>query len=287
MIFDFHTHANYADGANSAVEMVKAAIAKGLSVLGFAEHHPRHPDFRYRDDPPGEVRGLKVWPDYIAEIDRLKGEYDGKIEILKGSEFDWLSNEKPHLEEWKKWRAETDWDYVIGSVHYIGHWGFDYLGDWEHRRDFPELKENKGILDYDSMEQIYGAYYRSVTEMVESASGLFQIVGHFDLIKKFVKDVPPNATELALPTLDTIAKTDLVVEINSAGWEKECAEQYPSLPILKAARERNIPITLNSDAHSIDRIAENFGKSKKLVKNAGYEEVTIFHQKGEREVIKI
>lgn len=143
LLFDFHTHADYADGVSSATEMVESAIAKNLSVIGFTEHHPRHPDFRYRDDPSGEVRGLATWSDYIAEIDSLKKKYEGRIEILKGSEFDWLSLE--HLDEWRKWRAETDWDYVIGSVHYIGHWGFDYLEDWDRRYEFPELKEKRGF----------------------------------------------------------------------------------------------------------------------------------------------
>jgi len=273
-LFDFHSHANYADGANSASEMIEAAIEKGLSVYGISEHHPRHPDFRYKGDPSEEVRGLDIWPDYAVEMDSLKQKYESKIEVLKGSEFDWLSTE--HLDEWKKWRAETDWDYVIGSVHFLGQWGFDYLEDWE-----------EGKRNFQSIEEIYKAYYQSVIEMVESASDLFEIVGHLDLIKKFVKDVPPNATELALPVLDAIAKTDLVVEINSAGWQKDCAEQYPSLDILKAAKERNIPITLNSDAHSVDRIAENFEKSKELAKSAGYDEVVVFHQGGKRESMRI
>jgi len=272
MIFDFHTHANYADGENSATEMVEAAIEKGLSVLGFSEHHPRHPDFRYRNDPSGEVRGLSIWQDYIVEIDLLKKKYKGKIEILKGSEFDWLSRE--HLAEWKKWRVETDWDYNIGSVHFLGKWGFDYFEDWE-----------VGRQNFQSVEEIYTAYYNSVIEMVESANDLFEIVGHFDLIKKFVKEVPANAAELAFPALDAIAQTDLVLEINSSGWKKDCAEQYPSLEILRAAKERNIPITLDSDAHSKDRIAENFEKSKELAKKVGYEELVVFHQGGEREFV--
>lgn len=289
MKFDFHTHANYADGKSSAREMIEAALAKGLKILGISEHHPRHPDFRYRDDPPGEVRGLKVWPNYLQDLEELKQEYSaaGKIEVLKATEFDWLSDKQIYLDEWKKWRAESNYDYVIGSVHYIGHWGFDYLGDWEHRFDFPELREREGILNYDSMAEIYVAYYKHVQEMVENASDLFNIVGHFDLIKKFVKEIPANHLEAALPALDAIAKTDLVLEINSAGWTKPCAEQYPSLDILKEARKRDIALTFNSDAHSTDRIAENFERSAALATEAGYEEVTVFHVGGRRETVKI
>lgn len=273
-LFDFHSHTTYHDGDNTAVEMVESAIEKGLKVYGISEHHPRHPDFRYTDDLPGEIKGLKEWPQYFAEMDELKNKYAGKIELLKGSEFDWLSIE--HLDEWKKWRAESDYDYVIGSAHYLGKWGFDYFEDWE-----------KGVKGYDSIEQIYEAYYREVVNMVESASDLFDIVGHLDLIKKFVADQPKDAVAMAVPALDAIAKTDLIIELSSAGLTKKCADWYPTKEILRLARERDIPITINSDAHSVDRIADKFDEAVDLAKSVGYEEVVCFHVGGEREHIKI
>ncbi len=283
--FDFHSHTTYADGADSASTMVEAAIAKGLRTYGISEHHPRHPDFRYRDDPPGEVRGLAQWSEYLAEMDALKKQHASKIELLKGSEFDWLGVD--YLPEWQKWRAESDYDYIIGSVHYIGHWGFDYLEDWEQRYDFPELKEREGILNYDSIEQIYTAYYKHVVEMVEHGAEHFDIVGHLDLIKKFVKETPSNALEEATKALDAIAQTDLVLELSSAGLTKPCKDWYPNVELLKAARERDIPLTLNSDAHQTSRIAEGFTEAVALAKSVGYESVVCLHAGGERENIKL
>lgn len=272
--FDFHSHTTYQDGNNSAQEMVDAAIDKGLTTYGISEHHPRHPDFRYSDDPPGEIRGLKEWPNYLAEMDELKEKYAGKIELLKASEFDWLH--KDHLDEWEKWRAESDYDYIIGSVHYLGHWGFDYFEDWE-----------KCYKGYDSIEQIYETYYQEVVSMVESASHLFEIVGHVDLIKKFVVDKPQNSVEMSFPALDAIAKTDLVMELSSAGLVSNAKDWYPNQDILRAARERDIPITINSDAHQVERIAENFEKAVELARSVGYDSVVCFHRGGEREIVRI
>lgn len=283
--FDFHSHTTYGDGADAPTAMVEAAIAKGLTVYGISEHHPRHPDFRYRDDPLGEVRGLAEWPAYLVEMDELKKKYTGKIELLKASEFDWLSID--HLEDWQKWRAESNFDYIIGSVHYIGHWGFDYLEDWERRYDYPELKEKEGIRDCDSIEQIYTAYYKHVVEMVENANEMFEIVGHLDLIKKFVKEVPSNTISEATKALDTIAKTNLVLELSSAGLVKPCKDWYPNVELLKAARERDIPITINSDAHQASRIADGFEQAVELAKSVGYESVVCFHSGGERENVKL
>jgi len=276
MIFDFHTHTDYADGANTAREMVMAAIAKKLVILGISEHSPRLPKFRYIDDPSGEVRGLARWSKYLAEMDSLKKEFSNKIELLKGCEVDWLGSE--NLLHLREFLVEGGFDYTIGSVHFIGEWGFDYEKDWEI-----------GYKKFASTEEIYREYFEEYTRMV--LSNLFDIGGHFDLIKKFNDQYPLpidiEITTLAESALDALAKSKMVLEINSAGWQKPCAEQYPSREILTAARDREIPITLNSDAHSTSRIAENFERSKTLVKEIGYDSLIVFHVGGDREIIKI
>lgn len=274
--FDFHSHTNYQDGAHTAVEMVESAIAKGLAVYGISEHSPRLPAYRYLDDPPGEVRGLKRWPEYLAEMDELKVRYAEKIELLKGCEIDWLGAEyRAYYEELK---TVGQFDYTIGSVHFLDTLGFDYIGDWR-----------RGVATYPSVVAMYERYYAEYATMVRS--GLFDIGGHLDLIKKFNNESPlpagVDSVALARPALDALAHTGMVMELSSAGLVKPCREWYPSFDILRAARERDIPITLNSDAHSVDRIAEGFENAVTFAKSAGYESVVCFHACGEREIVKL
>lgn len=274
--FDFHSHTNYQDGINTAPEMVEGAIAKGLTIYGISEHSPRLPAYRYRDDPPGEVRGLKRFPEYLVEMEVLKKQHVGKIELLKATEVDWLGVE--HLESYKAFIAEGKYDYTIGSVHFLGTLGFDYIGDWE-----------AGVTHYPSVTAMYERYYAEYAVMVRS--GLFDIGGHLDLIKKFDDQYPlepgSDPLQLALPALDALAESNMVMELSSAGLVKPCKDWYPALPLLRAARVRDIPITLNSDAHSVARIAEGFPQAIEFAKSAGYSEVVVFHQGGERETVKL
>ena len=276
MIFDFHAHTRQQDGVNSAREMIEAAIEKGLAIFGISEHSPRLSEFKYADDPSDEVRGAKNWAGFLAEIDSLKIEFADRIEILKGCEVDWLGEQ--NIPWARKFLVDGRFDYSIGSVHFLGKWGFDYEKDWRN-----------GFQNFANIEEIYRAYFLEYSKMVRS--GLFDIAGHFDLIKKFNDKFPlpenSNILEFARPALDALANSKMVLEISSAGLTKPCAEWYPSLEILRAAREKKIPITINSDAHSTARIAENFSAAKDFARSAGYSALTIFHPGGAREEIKI
>ena len=276
MIFDFHSHTRQQDGANSSRDMIESAVKKGVKIFGISEHSPRLPEFRYADDPVGEVRGLAGWSEFLAEINSLKIEFADRIEILKGCEVDWLGEQ--NIPWVQKLLADGDFDYTIGSVHFLGKWGFDYEKDWQ-----------SGFKNFASVTEIYEKYFLEYSKMVRS--GLFDIGGHLDLIKKFNDEFPlekpADILALARPALDALAESKMVLEISSAGLTKPCAEWYPSLELLRAARAKNIPVTLNSDAHSTERIAENFAAAKDFARSAGYSTVTIFHEKGAREEIKI
>jgi histidinol-phosphatase (PHP family) len=276
ILFDFHSHTQQQDGSNSLHEMVEAAIAKGLSIYGISEHSPRLPQFRYADDAEGEVRGAEGWDEFLAEVDQLKQEYDGKIELLKGCEIDWLGEE--NIEWAKDLKQKGNFDYTIGSVHFLGGWGFDYVKDWK-----------QGVDNFENMEAVYRQYFEEYARMVNS--GLFDIGGHLDLIKKFNDEYPlpegADILDLAKPALDALEQSDMVAEISSAGLQKPCAEWYPSEILLKELLKRGVKVTINSDSHSTDRIAENFEKAKEFAKSVGYEEVTVFHQGGKREIIAI
>ncbi len=276
LLFDFHSHTGQQDGENSAREMVEAAVAKGLKIYGISEHSPRLPQFRYADDPPNEVRGLAGWEDFLEEVENLKKEFKDRVELLKGCEVDWLGEE--NIEWARELIRKGSFDYAIGSVHFLGEWGFDYEKDWE-----------AGFSNFKSVEEIYQKYFLEYSKMVRS--NLFDIAGHLDLIKKFNDQYPlpenSKILELAKPALDALEDSKMVLEISSAGLRKPCTEWYPSEILLREAFKRGVPTTLNSDAHSADQIAEKFEEAREFAKSVGYEKVIVFHAKGEKEFMEI
>ncbi|MBO4303372.1 MAG: histidinol phosphate phosphatase, partial [Lentisphaeria bacterium] len=54
------------------------------------------------------------------------------------------------------------------------------------------------------------------------------------------------------------------------GWHKECNEQYPSLPILREAAKRRIPVIVNADAHDPAHLQRDFLHASEILLEAGY-----------------
>ena len=161
---DLHTHTTFCDGANTPEEMVQAALAQGLDCLGFSGHSHTPLDESYCMSPKGTQ-------DYRREISRLKALYRDRLTILCGIEQD-LSADLPAV----------DYDYVIGSAHYL-----HPKGNW-----FP-VDESREILvqaaDRFYCGDIYALaedYFRTVAQVDQVTH--CDIVGHFDLICKFNRD---------------------------------------------------------------------------------------------------
>ena len=74
----------------------------------------------------------------------------------------------------------------------------------------------------------------------------------------------------AIRVLDEVQKTGGAIELNTAGWFKECNEQYPCCDLLKEALERKIPVVVNADAHHQDHVMRNFAESARILAESGY-----------------
>lgn len=249
---DLHNHTIRCNHATGSIdEYIQKAIEIGIDIYGFSEHAPMNFDKKYR---------LKVdeMDIYEKEILEAKEKYKNEIEILLAYEVDFLSN---YMD---KRVFERKVDYFIGSIHFINEWGFDnpeFIGKWE-----------KGSID-----EIWKSYFNAVKEMAKS--GKFDIVGHFDLIKLF-KFIPKTPIEkLANEALKAIKKSNMVIEINSAGLRKPINELYPSLNLLKEANSLDIPISFSSDAHSIEQVGAGYKEAIELAKEAGYSKTVTFKQR--------
>jgi len=225
---------------------VAAARACRLEAIGIADHLPLLPV-----PDPTVTMGVEDLPGYVEAVHALKAEYPGFV--LLGIEADYRPET---LASVASLLHAHPFDYVIGSVHYLEEWGFDdsrKTHQW-HGRD---------------VDQVYRDFFRVVGEAAET--GLFDIIGHLDLVKKFGYR-PANSLSADLEVLaGRLARSGCLVELNTAGLRKPVGEIYPSESLLRILRAHDVPITFGSDAHAPADVGHAFDQAVALALRAGYE----------------
>ena len=254
---DLHNHTTRCNHAEGTIdEYIQKAIELGIDIYGFSEHAPMDFDEKYRL-PFCDMQA------YTNDILTAKERYKNEIEILLGYEVDWLQG---HID---KRVLEAKVDYLIGSVHFIDKWGFDnpeFIGGWKEK----------------DIDEIWKAYFEATEAMAKS--GKFDIVGHLDLIKVFKYMPKKEIRLLAKDALHAIKKSNMVIEINTAGLRKPIGELYPSRALLEETYALGIPITFSSDAHAVEHIGAGYDLATTLAKEIGYTKAVTFRRR-DRELI--
>lgn len=252
MRVDLHNHTKRCNHASGEVcEYIEAAVRCGIDIFGFACHAPMNFDEKYR------MRADEITP-YIAEIRAARESYRGKIEVKVGFEVDFIAGREDLL---LPAILGADVDYLVGSVHFLGDWGFDN----------PEFI---GKYECADMEALWREYLDSVAKMAQS--GHFDIVGHFDLLKIFNNPPSKNLAHAVKNALESVRDNNLVLEINTAGARKKIAEIYPSREILSLAHKMEIPITFASDAHAPSQVGFFADNAREIARSVGFRKVVSF-----------
>lgn len=263
MILDLHTHTylcNHAVG--TAEEYVRAALDLGLTMIGCTDHAPMPDEY----DARHRMSFAQFHAEYKPSVLELRERYKNRIDVKFGVESDFF----PGTEDWtREFHDANDFDYVIGSVHFLGHWGFDNPV-FVHRYDGEQI------------DSVYERYFDHVKRSAES--GLFDIIGHCDLVKKFGHRPTKAMDEMVRETLRVVKACDIVMEINTSGLYKPVKEMYPSEAILKIACELGIPLTLGSDAHNPQDVARDFELARPLIERYGRGMVSVFTKRQRSEV---
>lgn len=254
---DYHSHTplcRHADGEPEA--FIDAALAAGLTEYGISDHAPQIPE------PFDDWRMSEAdFPEYLRWIDRARAHAAGRIPVRAGLECDWLEGGEPWI---ANLAARYDWDYLIGSVHYLGVWDFDnpkWLGRWAES----------------DVEAVWDHYWKTYARMADS--GLFDILGHPDLVKKFCHVPIGDLDRFYEPAIDAIAASGSVIELNTAGLHKPCAEVYPAPRFLELACSAGIGLVISSDAHAPGEVARDFPRAMDIAKAAGYSETVLFQKR--------
>ena len=238
---DLHMHTAYCDGACSPEDMILSAIDKGLTTVGISGHSYTFFDTSY-------CMQQEDIPRYLAELRYLRAKYFDTIHVLCGVEQDYYSD----------WPTD-DFDYVIGSVHYI-----------KADEAYIPVDESPAILKEAAEKHFCGdiyalceRYFATVADVVNKTE--CDIIGHFDLISKFVEQEPlfdtnhPRYVAAWQKAADELLKADVPFEINTGAISRGYrTAPYPSADMIAYIKERGGTIILSSDAHSADAIAYRF-----------------------------
>jgi histidinol-phosphatase (PHP family) len=236
-------------------EYVEQAMRVGLSEIGFSDHAPlvSHEDPRYtmtKDQLP-------LYHDMVEKVQRRFKNFTIKL----GLEADYI----PGFEnDTRKILESYPYDFVIGSIHFIDRWAFDD----------PEEKIKWRDKDINT---VYKDYYKLLRR--SASSGLFDIMGHVDLVKKFGHRATEDLTFEVEATAKVFKDSGVAVEINTSGLRKPVQEIYPSLRALKIYNKAGVPITFSSDSHDPNDVGRDYDKARDLALAAGYKEYRVFKQR--------
>lgn len=261
---NLHTHGILCDGRNEYEETVKRAIELGFTAIGFSGHSYTSYDFTC-------CMTLENTQIYKKRINQLKNQYAGVIDVFCGVELDLYSEDDP-----------TDYDYVIGDVHYIK------IGN-----EYCVIDNSSPDTLVKLIDESFGgdglkcakAYYETVAALPSLKR--CDIAGHFDLITKHCerRNIFDESSEqyrkYALDAVTAVGEKIKVFEINVGSIARGYRSiPYPAPFILKRIKELGCGVVISSDCHDIRYLNTNFDVGLELAKSCGFDEVLILTKDG-------
>ena len=251
---DFHVHSSFSDGADPPEAVAEAAAAQGMTRLGFSDHGwaPYDTDCCIPRDRQAAYR---------ACIRDLAERWRGRLELYCGVEQDFYAGPDAPTGEY---------DYVIGSVHYLRLGGAYFSVDWK-----PEF-----LLD--AAERFFGGdrlavaeeYFRTVAQVPEVTG--CHIIGHFDLIAKLNRryrlfdSSHPRYIAAWKAAAERLLASGLPFEINTGGMARGyCMEPYPAPEIQRYLAERGASFILSSDSHDKRLLRFDFEAQERAARDRG------------------
>ena len=261
---NYHIHPEFCDGKGSPEDLIKAAISRDFKIIGLSSHSMYPFASTWHIAP-------RDFSDYVTAVRNAAEKFKDKITVLCGFEADYIPFvTKPDFETYKSKSP----DYLIGSVHYIftenGRLAVDYSAD--------KLKERIEQLFNGNSKKTNQEYFKLERKMLKEAN--FNIIGHPDLVRKnneklcmFNENDSWYREEIKI-TADEIKKAGVIAEINTGAIARGTMDDvYPSAEFLSLLRERNVPVTINTDCHSPEKIDCGYERALQAALKAGYSEL--------------
>ena len=232
--------------------MVLNAIEKGFGEIGFSDHFCIKQPCKWAVG----VDAIALLEEKVLE---MRDKYANRINILFGLEVDYFSDQEAEI---RRALQRFKFDYLIGSIHFLDEWNYD---------------TDKSRYQEYSNDFLYKWYFRELQKAAQS--GLFDIMGHADLIKKFRIWPETSQKQLFDQTAKVFADSGVVFELNTSGKDRPCNEFFPGNELLEAFYHAGVPVTLGSDSHLQEQIGRYFGEAKTILRRIGYSHITRFRDR--------
>jgi histidinol-phosphatase (PHP family) len=270
VLTDYHVHLRPDDEGTEAeryftaanVERYQdAAAERGIGELGVSEHVHRF------------AQALEVWRhpfwerNAVDDLDAYCAFVREETTLKLGIEADFIVGGEDRMANLLDAR---DWDYVLGSVHFLRDAAVDMRGPWDVWRSTEP-------------EKVWRRYFETVGEAARS--GMFDVIAHPDLVKVWGEEGarpegdPRRYYELAM---DGISESDVAIEVSTAGLRKPAGEIYPAPAFLELCLEAGRPVSLSSDAHRPEELGHEYERALELLRSLGVEEIAVFERRDRR-----
>lgn len=258
ILYDTHMHTTLCKHAvGTADDYAAWGVQCGLKGIIFTCHNPGPKGWDER------IRmNLEQFQDYINLVRQAREAWEGRLDIRLGLECDYVPGMEPFL---GKLLAYQGLEYVLGSVH-------------------PHANYYKNRFYQGNVTAFQKSYFEHLAQAAES--GLFDTIAHPDLIKTvFPNEWDPFAIwDTVQRTLDRIAAANVAMELNTSGLIKNLKEMNPSIHMLVAMAERDIPVVIGSDAHEPKRVAADFDSAFDMLQEAGYTHIHFFLERRRHQI---
>jgi histidinol-phosphatase (PHP family) len=271
MLTDYHVHLRPDDidetpasryfTPGNAERYRTVAAERGIQELGVSEHI-------YRFTQALDVWDHELWRHCARDdLDAYCSFVREETDLRLGIEADFVPGREDRMAELLDGR---DWDYVVGSVHFLGDSAVDY-----DKYDVWTTGE--------SPDKVWRRYFEWLGQA--AMSGLFDILAHPDLVKHWGPERPwPERDpryyyEVAM---EGIAESGITVEVSTAGLRKPVAEIYPAPAFLEMVVDAGNPISLSSDAHVPEQLGHGYEAALELLDSLGVRDLAVYERRTRR-----
>jgi histidinol-phosphatase (PHP family) len=269
VLTDYHLHLRPDDLEATAAEFfteenvdryLAAAEEHGIAELGVSEHVYRF------------AQALDVW-DHPFWREQATDDLDAYVEFVRttplklGVEADFVPGAEDRV---ANLIGARDFDYVVGSVHFLGNRAVDHEGY--------DVWEDDGDPD-----RVWTRYFQAIAEAARSE--LFDILAHPDLVKVWGRGRPVPERDPRFfyePAIEAIAETGIAVEVSTAGLRKPAEEIYPSRTFAEMCVEAGAVFALSSDAHVPDQVGFGYDRAIELLTSVGVDRICVFEGRERR-----